>query len=317
MHPVSFLKTFSMSAACILTVFFILSGCGSETEYKTVNFGETVKQSDEPDTRQGDRVLNVAVGAMISPGQTLVNYQELVDYIGEKTNTDARLIQRKTYGEVNDLLGTGEVDIAFICTGPFVLGKEEMSFEALATPVVRSEPYYRAYLIVHKDSDFSELEDLTGGIFAFTDPESNTGAMVPSFWLAQKNETPDSFFKRVHFTYSHDNSILAVASSLVDGASVDGHIWEYYNERDPVHTSQTRVIKKSRLFGSPPLVASAFIDKQLKEEISRAVINMHEDETGKAILEHLAIDRFEAFREEWYEGVAEIKKEIKNAQNRQ
>lgn len=63
---------------------------------------------------------------------------------------------------------------------------------------------------------------------------------------------PESFFKRITYTYSHDNSILAVAKGLVDGAAVDGHKWEFYNAKNPYFTSKTRVIKKSDYFGSPP-----------------------------------------------------------------
>lgn len=290
-----------LAAACLA-----LFGCKNGDDYERVDFTDTVR----PDVRQADGggdVVRVAVGAMISPGQTIVNYQEMVDYIGAKIGRDTRLVQRKTYAEVNEMLGKGDVDIAFICTGPFVHGRNEMGFDPLATPVVRGEPFYRAYLIVHKDSPFQRLSDLGGAVFAFTDPASNTGAMVPTHWLAQMHTTPDAFFKRVHFTYSHDNSILAVATGLVDGASVDGHIWEYYHQRDPVHTAKTRVIMKSAPFGSPPLVASGQVSGEVKDRVKAVITHMHEDPEGKKILDQLAIDRFDAFQEEWYKSVAEMK----------
>jgi len=82
-------------------------------------------------------------------------------------------------------------------------------------------------------------------VFAFTDPDSNTGRLVPTFWLSQIGERPESFFSKTIYTYSHDNSILAVNRALVDGAAVDGLIWEYYHRKNPVFTSKTRVIRKS------------------------------------------------------------------------
>ncbi len=308
------MKTISLLLNIIvLFVFIALSGCGNGSEYDTVDFSGTVMETRKQETADhGKKTLNVAVGAMISPSQTLVNYQELVEYIGEQTGHNTRIIQRKTYGEINDLLGQGKIDIAFICTGPYIHGKADFGFEAIATPVIRGETYYRAYLIVHKDSPFQSLEDLEGSIFAFTDPESNTGALVPTSWLRESGRTPDIFFDRVHFTYSHDNSILAVATKLLDAASIDGHIWEYYNARNPVHTSETRVIKKSGPFGSPPLVASAFIDGDLKEQIKQVVTHMHEDPAGRKILGELFIDRFEVSREHWYESVAELKNRTKD-----
>ena len=302
-HPAS-----RFGSILLIMALLVISGCGNDDAYETVDFSDTVAQPiPEGSASDGDDVLNVAVGAMISPSQTLTTYQALVKYIGEKIGRETRIIQRKTYGGVNALLATGEVDIAFICTGPYIHGKSDIGFEALATPIVRGEPYYRAYLIVHQNSPFESLEDLEGAVFAFTDPDSNTGALVPTAWLAGMDETPDTFFKKVHFTYSHDNAILAVATSLMDGASVDGHIWEFYNEKDPVHTSKTRVIKKSRPFGSPPLVASEFVDEDLKARIREVVIHMHESEKGKQILDNLFIDRFDASRDEWYEEAIALK----------
>lgn len=288
----------------ILSLFslFLLSGCGGDDSYETVDFGDTVSRLPVHE-EQDVPVLNVAVGAMISPEKTLENYQALIEYIGGEIDRKTRIIQRKTYGEVNELIRNGDVDIAFICTGPYIRGKPEAGFEAIATPVIRGEPFYRAYLIVHRDSSYQSLPDLEGTVFAFTDPASNTGAMVPTSWLAEIGESPDRFFDRVHYTYSHDNSILAVAASLVEGASVDGHIWEYYHQRDPVNTSKTRVIRKSEPFGSPPLVASAFVDDDIKNRIRQTVLHMHETTEGRTILERLMIDRFAAPLEKWYENV--------------
>ena len=81
-----------------------------------------------------------------------------------------QFIQRKTYDEINELIRKGEVDLAFICTGPYASGRERYGFEALATPIVRGEPYYQSYLIVNRDSPFNKFEDLRGRKFAFTDP---------------------------------------------------------------------------------------------------------------------------------------------------
>jgi phosphonate transport system substrate-binding protein len=298
-HKVSirfFALLFLFAALCS---FF--SGCGGDSEYKRVDFSKTVA-IDHPDTRSARQsVLRVAVAAMISPKETFIYYRELLDFIGRNSGHSVQLIQRKTYEEINELFPKGQIDLAFICTGPFAASREKFGFEALATPQVRGQPFYQSYLIVPKDSSYQSLEDLKGRVFAFTDPDSNTGAMVPRFWLAKMGETPESFFSRTIFTYSHDNSILAVAKGLVDAAAVDGHQWEYFEHFNPVHTSRTRVIRKSQPFGGPPLVASALLKDDVRSKIRELMLSMHNDPEGKHILEKLLIDRFVAPREEWYE----------------
>jgi phosphonate transport system substrate-binding protein len=278
-----------------------LCGCGGDANYKQVDFSKTIAIS-HPDAKvPQEKLLRVAVAAMISPRETFIYYRELLDYISRRSGHSVQLIQRKTYEEVNELFPKGEIDLAFICTGPYAASREKYGFEALATPQVRGQPFYQSYLIVPKDSPYQRLEDLKGRVFAFTDPDSNTGAKVPRFWLLKMSQTPESFFSRTIFTYSHDNSILAVAKGLVDGAAVDGHQWEYFEHFNPAHTARTRVILKSQPFGGPPLVASARLRDDVRSNIRELVLSMHNDPEGKRILEKLRIDCFVAPREEWYE----------------
>lgn len=294
----------------IVLTFLWIFGCSGDSGYKPVDFSQTVEIEHPVVSTADPPRLRVAVAAMISPKETISYYQQLLEFIGENLGVSIQLIQRKTYGEVNELFPKRQIDLAFICTGPYALGKEIFGFEALATPIVRDRPYYQSYLIVNKSSPFKSLEDLRGQQFAFTDPESNTGSLVPNFWLLEIGETASSFFESFTYTYSHDNSIMAVAKSLVAGAAVDGHKWEYYNQRNPYYTSMTRVIKKSTPFGSPPLVASVYLPEPLKAKIRQLLLSMHEKDEGKRILSELMIDRFAKPEEQWYQPVREMYEQI-------
>ncbi len=300
------MKKYLFLIGLFLIGLLLIFGYENEAGYKTIDFSRTQEIAPPEQPQKGAATLRVAVAAMVSPRETLSFYRELLDFIGREMVRDITLIQRRTYGEINELFPKREIDIAFICTGPYALGREVYGFEALATPIIRGEPFYRSYLIVHKESDFKTLSDLEGRMFAFTDPASNSGALTPRYWLSETGRTPEQFFKEVSYTYSHDNSILAVAKELVDGAAVDGHIWEFYNQRNPFYTSLTRVIKKSRPFGSPPLVVSEYLATDMKAEIRDIVLTMHEKPEGAKILDELMIDRFVLPDEAWYAPVKDI-----------
>jgi len=246
------------------------------------------------------------VAAMISPKETFVYYRELLAYLGVRLGRPVELIQRKTYGEIDELLGKGLIDLAFLCSGPYAAGKDQYGFELLATPEIHGSHLYSAYLIVNAKSSYNRLEDLRSKVFAFTDPGSNTGKLVPTYWLVAMGEKPETFFKSAIYTYSHDNSIMAVAKGLVDGASVDGLIWDYYDHRNPSLTSKTRVIKKSEPYGIPPLVASRTLSNELKARISNLLFSMHRDAEGRRILRELLIDRFVPPRDDWYDTIREM-----------
>ena len=84
---------------------------------------------------------------------------------------------------------------------------------------------------------------------------------------------------------------------------MDGHKWEFDQEKNPYFTSKTRVIKKSQFYGSPPLVASSYLQPDLKKSIQDVILNMHNTAEGKTILNNLIIDRFEPPKTQWYEKV--------------
>lgn len=250
--------------------------------------------------------LHIAVGAMISPETTRTYYEELLQLIAGKMNRRAEFSQRRTYAEVNELVRKKEVDLAFVCAGPYTQGKKEFGMEMLVVPVANGKTVYHSYIIAGKSSPIRSLDDLRGKKFAFTDPQSNTGSLVPSYMLAKRGETPQSFFREVFYSNGHDNSIRAVANGQADGAAVDSLIWEFMNRVDPELTGKTRIIEKSPPYGIPPVVVSAGIDPETKRRLKEIFLTLHEDANAAPLLAKLQIDRFVEGNDAMYDTVREM-----------
>jgi phosphonate transport system substrate-binding protein len=256
--------------------------------------------------------LRIAVGAIISPAKSLTFYEDIFDYIGEKLGCGVEMVQRKTYAEVNFLMKERRIDAAFVCSRPYVEGHRDFGMELLCVPVCFGKTEYYSYFIVHKDSPIQKLVDLRGKVFAFSDPLSNTGMLIPTYTLAKMGESPETFFRRYIFTYSHDNSIHSVADKFVDGAAVDSLIWEYENIEEPKWTAQTRIIHISAPCGIPPMVVSPSIDHKLKERLRSAFLNMHNDPRGHEILKKVLIDRFTVIEDSAYDSIRQMENVVKD-----
>ncbi|TVR00274.1 MAG: phosphate/phosphite/phosphonate ABC transporter substrate-binding protein [Desulfovibrionales bacterium] len=296
----------------LLFGLLLLTGCERGEEVRAVDFSKTVTVSDPVTNARGRPVLRAAVGAMISPKETHGIYLQLLAFVSRKVEMDLEFVQRKTYAEVNEMLGQGEIDLAFICSGPYALGSKDHGFELLVAPEVQGSPVYYSYLIVNRDGPHQTLEDLRGAVFAFTDPHSNTGRLVPEYWLAVMGERPETFFRDVIYTYSHDNSIQAVAQGLVDGAAVDNLIWDYFARENPVHTARTRVIKRSAPYGIPPIVVGADMPRERVDLIRGLLLDMHTDPEGAVILGELMIDRFVPADPAWYASILELQETVRS-----
>lgn len=230
--------------------------------------------------------------------------------ISLKIGIPVKLVQRKTYQEVNDMVRRNSIDVAFVCSLAYVEGHDSFGMELLAVPVFDGEPYYYSYIIVPEYSNITSFKNLKNKTFAFTDPLSNSGKLSPEYMILQMGENPEKFFKMIFFTYSHDKSIKAVAEGMVDGAAVDSLVWEYLNATNPEITSKTKIIHISPPYGIPPVVVSKDIDPALKNNLSRILLNMHEDEKGRKILKKIMIDRFIKGNDSLYDSIREMKNKL-------
>lgn len=274
-----------------------------------VDVDDVVTQTCCRDSRADyDRpTLRVAIAAMISPETTKQYFGELMREIGRRMGRRTVFLQRKTYAEVNDLLEQKEVDVAFVCSGPYIDGKERFGMEILAVPVVNGRSFYRSLTLVHKDSEFQSFDDLKGKRFAFTDPDSNTGHLVPRYILAERGTTPEKFFGETFFTNSHDNSIGAVATGLADGASVDSLVWQFLKAAKADIAEQTRVIYESPEYGIPPIVVHPSLSGEIKQQLKEIFLALNEDPEVLALMQKLRIERFDTGRDTDYDSVRDMR----------
>jgi phosphonate transport system substrate-binding protein len=267
---------------------------------QTINLSNTVEHllSRHP-------AVMLGTDPRFAPFEAYKYYSQLFDYLQEHTGVPIQMVETKTYGEMNELLKKGDVEGTFTCSGPYVAAHKDFGVQALVVPVFKDNVTHRAYLIVPVNSSAENFSDLRGTKFAFMDPISNTGYVYPLYRLKLMNETPDSFFgdNNYFFTYSHDNSVFAVAEGLADGAFVDGIVFEYMKREHWDITSKVKVIEVSEDFGAPPFVISNSTDVLLALRLKRVLLNMHRDEEGRRILDNMGIERFAQARDSDYDGV--------------
>lgn len=274
-----------MRKSC-LTIFFTLIFVNIAT-FSSCQTDSEINHNPSMPTK-----IRIGIASMISPKETIYSYKKILNYVAEELGIEIEMVQRKTYAEMDDLLENKDVTAAFICSGPYVRNKEEFNVELLASPVMYGENSYYAYIIINKDSQYKKFEDLKNKKFAYTDPDSNTGCLVPRFMIRELGYDPDTFFSEYIYTNHHESSIEAVASMKVDGASVDQLVWEYLDKKGSEITKKTKIIEKSPPYGMPPFVVHPEVDNELKTKLRNVLINMHKNKYGKAILDEINIDKF-------------------------
>ena len=293
----------SCRALLIAAISLLIAGCTGEEPEQIVL--DSPPRPTGPAREERKRV-RIAVGGMITPKEGMGYYRDFLRYVQEKIGSDVEYVDREGYAEINEMLRSGQLEAAFVCSGPYVDGHRQFGLELLAAPQAYGAAVYHSYIIVPKESPVASFAGLRGSRFAFTDPLSNSGKLVPTYMLARMNETPETFFREIIFTKSHDKSIKAVAQGVVDAAAVDSLIWEYLNATAPEVTSRTRILEKSPPYAIPPLVVPPGLDPELKEKLKAAFLNAHDDPRGREILAKMRIDRFVVIDDRAYDSVREM-----------
>ncbi|RME78346.1 MAG: phosphate/phosphite/phosphonate ABC transporter substrate-binding protein [Chloroflexi bacterium] len=291
----------------VLLLLVLLTGCAAAQAENLPYVNLEHRQPLPPIAPAEVKPLRIAVAAILSPQGTAESYSELADYISKKLDRPVELVQRRTYAEVNDLIAQNKVDIAFVCTSAYVVGHDTFGMELLAAPEVNREQVYYSVLIVPADSPATSIADLKGKVFAFTDPMSHSGRAYPTYLLRQElGVSPEQFFSRTFFTYSHDRAIQAVAERVADGAAVDSLVLDYALQRDPSLKDRVRVIHRSPPFGIPPVVAPPQASPRLKARLQQLLLDMSNDPEGRLVLQHLGFDRFTLIEDRVYASARKV-----------
>ena len=182
---------------CLIFVIGIyISGCGKDSDAVVVDFEKTVAVERPTSPASDSAQLKVAVAAIISPKETFIYYRQLLDYIGHKMGREIQFIQRKTYGEINELLAKSQIDLAFICSGPYVEGKKKHGLMLRRTP--RKPAGYCSPTLSSRSS-----------------PTCNTLGLADCFKPLSKNDFSTSKYR---FECSDKCQLIVIFSNLIKGA---------------------------------------------------------------------------------------------------
>jgi phosphonate transport system substrate-binding protein len=134
---------------------------------------------------------------------------------------------------------------------------------------------YRSCLITPSESDIFMPEDIGGKTFAFNDPNSTSGYLLPmTFFLTEMGIDPKKHFSKLTFSGSHEASIMAVANKKVEVASTNLSDLQQLVREGKVPRNAIRVIWVSKLIPNDPIVVRKDLPASLKSAIAESLTTM-------------------------------------------
>jgi phosphonate transport system substrate-binding protein len=227
------------SAALSLTLALGLGGVAQAEDLKELNFGiistessQNLKTIWDPFLADMSKKLGVKVNAFFAP-----------DYAG-----------------VIEAMRFDKVDVAWHGNKSAMEAVDRANGEIFVQTVAADgSPGYWSLLIAHKDNaKLNSVEDVIkyGKDLTFSngDPNSTSGYLVPGYYVFGLNKIdPKTYFKQT-VSGSHETNALAVANKQVDFATGNTENMTRLQKTFPEKFKELKVIWKSPLIPSDPIV---------------------------------------------------------------
>ncbi len=182
-----------------------------------------------------------------------------------------------------------KVDIAWYGNKSAMEAVDRAGGEVMAQTVSHDgQAGYWSLLIAHKDSPYDSVEDVLQNadkiVFANGDPNSTSGYLVPGYYVFARNGVdPVRIFKRT-LNSNHEANGMAVANRQVDVATISSETMERLEKTQPAKHAQLKIIWRSPLIPSDPIVWRKNLDAATKEKISAFLFGYGKTAREKEVL---------------------------------
>lgn len=191
------------------------------------------------------------------------------------------------YSGVIEGMRFGKVQVAWYGGKSYIEAAKRANAEAFAQVINPdgTRGYY-SYIIGNKDNPATAkakaagyqyiLKNAKNLTFAFNDPNSTSGYLVPSYYVFTKNHVdPKQAFKHLTFAGSHEATALAVAHGQVDFATNNSEDFPRIADKNPIVKQKIVVVWKSPVLPSDPIAYRKDLSPSLKIKIREFFYTFH------------------------------------------
>lgn len=195
----------------------------------------------------------------------------------KKTGLKVRSFYAPDYAGVIEAMRFNKVQVAWYGNKAAMEAVDRANGEIFAQLMYADGTFgYHGLLITHKDSPYKTVEDVFRNgkniNFGIGDPNSTSGFLVPTFYLFAQNKVDHrTAFKTVR-NASHGANIQAVLAKQIDVATNNTEDMGKLEATRPELASQIRILWRSPLIPSDPLVWRKDLDPAVRERIRSFVL---------------------------------------------
>jgi phosphonate transport system substrate-binding protein len=205
-------------------------------------------------------------------------------YLERKTGFKVDVVQTERYGPMVEAMCAGKVDAAGMGPFAYVIASSKGCAEILAVRGTASgDPStYKSVIATNAASGIKSLADLKARshdlTFAFNDPASTSGHLVPRAELESIGIKPERDFKKVMFTMNHVVTALTVKAGKVDAAGMMARVIDILVRDGKLKPGELRVLWTSEPLPSEPIAIRRGMPADVRAKLQKAFFDLNKEE---------------------------------------
>jgi phosphonate transport system substrate-binding protein len=205
----------------------------------------------------------------------------LVQYLEKRLGIPIEVKTATDYAGVITGMQFKHIDFAYFGPKSYVEAAKRANAEAFVVELSRDGAAgYYGVIITKKGSGLKTMSDIKGKTWAFTDPHSTSGTLVPTVYFYKELKIdPERYFSKVIYSGSHEASMLAVKNGKVDAASTNDIDMARGNGKRWNASEDFEIIWKSKLIPASPIAYRKDIPDSLKKALQKAFV-AYDDPSG-------------------------------------
>lgn len=221
-----------------------------------------------PSMIAAEEVVHFGVIPRYNPIIMYRSYQPMMDYLTKNTAYQFELKLSRDYQQAVEFLGNGTTQFASLGDVTFVEAQTQFGAVPILKPINRDGlPFYRSIIIVADNSPIKNIEDLHGRSFAFGDPHSTSGNLIPRTYLQRQGISLSKMKSFVHLE-SHDAVAKAVLKGNVDAGAVKDVVARRYQQHG------LRFLGQSQPIPAVPIVTRKDTPRELVDAVKEVLLNI-------------------------------------------
>ncbi len=238
-------------------------------------------------------------------------YDDLAKYLEKKLGIPVALKTSTDYNGVITAMQFKHIDVAYYGPKSYVEAAQRANAECFAMEVLEDGTLgYHGIIITKKGSGINSIKDAKGKVFAFTDPNSTSGTLVPTVYFVKDLKlSPEKHFSKVIYSGSHEASMLAVKAGRVDMASTNDLDMDRGNGKLWNKDKDFNIVWTSKLIPGSNMAYRKDLPESLKKALKDAFLTYND----KAGLSKLKLKGFVSVTDDVYNPIRdqiEVKKQL-------